>query len=120
MNPDIWVGIVVGAALGALIMGVFMGSVAHQNYEKYLLVKAQAFGLEEMLLDAYEGNDERHWKMTSKGVDVIVERGRPDDTRRHKEVAEAEDEDERNDPHASKRVLDLTGVEDTPEWATDG
>ena len=68
MSVDMWWGFAAGAALGALIMAVWMGTIAHSNYEKYLAMKAQAFGLEEQLLDCLEGNVERKWMMIADTV----------------------------------------------------
>ena len=58
-----------GVAFGAVIMGVLVGSIAHSNYERYLSMKATAFGIEEQLLDALEGNTERRWLLVAEGAD---------------------------------------------------
>ena len=78
MNAELGVGLIAGFLLGGVIAGVWIGTIAHTNYEKYMSMKKTAFGLEEMLLDAYEGNTDKMWMMRTDGVDVIVERGRPD------------------------------------------
>jgi hypothetical protein len=79
MSMERAIGLVLGLLLGATVMGVFMGTVAHSNYEKYLNVKGIAFDLEEKWLDALEGNTDRQWMMRADGAeDPYVVRGRPD------------------------------------------
>ena len=88
VSPDLVLGLIFGLLLGGVVAGVSLGVVAHQNYEKYLTMKATAFGLEELLLDAYEGNTDKMWRMRSDGVEVVVERGRPDIHRKESLVDE--------------------------------
>jgi hypothetical protein len=79
MNAELAIGLVLGILLGATVMGVFMGTIAHAQYEKYLNVKGIAFDLEEKWLDALEGNTDRQWMMRADGAeDPYVVRGRPD------------------------------------------
>ena len=79
MSVDIAIGLVLGLLLGATVMGVFMGTVAHTNYEKYREMKALAFDFEEKWLDALEGNTDRQWMLRAEGAeDPYVVRGRPD------------------------------------------
>ena len=46
--------------------------------EKVNVLKAQRFSLEQLLTDCYEGKTDHVWQMRSDGVEVILERGRPD------------------------------------------
>ena len=79
MNMDIAIGLVLGLLLGATVMGVFMGTVAHANYEKYREMKGIAFDFEEKWLDELEGNTERQWVMREDGAqDPYVVLVRPD------------------------------------------
>ena len=92
---DIAIALIGGLLLGATIMGVFMGTVAHQNYEKYRATKALAFEFEENWLDALEGNTDRRWVMRADGAeDPYVVRGRPDlDEAREKASSKLSEED---------------------------
>ena len=83
----------IGAILGALIMGVWMATVAHDNFVKYQMEKAKVFALDQQLLDALEGNVDRHWQMVTNGTELTVQR-------------------RRIEPQASQPVIDLTTVED--------
>jgi hypothetical protein len=79
MSMELAIGLVLGLLLGATVMGVFMGTVAHGNYEKYRDMKAVAFQMEQRWLDALEGNTDRQWVMRADGAeDPYVVRGRPD------------------------------------------
>ena len=55
---------------------------------KVKVLQAQRFSLEQLLTDCYEGNTDHVWQMRSDGVDVIVERGRPDLHRIQSELEE--------------------------------
>ena len=79
MNAELAIGLIIGLCLGAVVMGVFMGTVAHNNFEKYREMKALAFDFEEKWLDALEGNTDRQWMLRAEGAeDPYVVRGRPD------------------------------------------
>jgi hypothetical protein len=79
MSVELAIGLVLGLLLGATVMGVFMGTVAHTNYEKYRAMKILAFDFEEKWLDALEGNTDRMWMLKAEGAeDPYVIRGRPD------------------------------------------
>ena len=84
MEAQFFYGFAVGAAAGAVIMAVWLGNVAHVNYEKYRTEKAKVYALDQHLLDVLEGNTELHWMMVGEGAeDPQVIRGRPDrDSRR--------------------------------------
>ena len=108
-DVSVFVAFVGGVVFGALIMGVFVGSIAHTNFEKYTAMRATAFGLEEMLLDALEGNTDKQWMMVAEGgADPIVVRKRPDLDRSIR-IAEHEEGWVR---HGEPNLIDLTGVED--------
>ena len=79
METEIALAAILGLVIGAVIMGVFMGTVAHNNYQKYLEMKALAFDFEGKWLDALEGNTDRMWILRGEGAaDPYVVRGRPD------------------------------------------
>ena len=49
------------------------------NWEqKVKILKAQRFSLEQALIDCQEGQTQPVWQLKADGVDVILERGRPD------------------------------------------
>jgi hypothetical protein len=105
MNAELAIGLVLGLLLGATVMGVFMGTVAHTNYEKYRDMKALAFEFEEKWLDALEGNTDRQWMMRADGAeDPYVVRGRPDLEKAREKASSRLSEDE---PDA----IDLTWAE---------
>ena len=87
MNAELAIGLIGGLLLGAIVMGVFMGTVAHNNYQKYLEMKALAYDFESKWLDALEGNTDRMWMLKGEGAeDPYVVRGRPDSDARRKYV----------------------------------
>jgi hypothetical protein len=105
MDIQLAIGLVLGLLLGATVMGVFMGTVAHSNYEKYLEMKALAFDLEEKWLDALEGNTDRQWMMRADGAeDPYVVRGRPDLEEAREKASSRLSEDEAD-------TIDLTWAE---------
>ena len=91
MEPQLAIGLILGLLLGATVMGAFMGTVAHNNYQKYLTMKHLAFEMEENWLDALEGNTDRRWMLRADGAeDPYVVRGRPGEPR-HPQNASSED-----------------------------
>ena len=79
MEVDVALAAVMGLVIGSVVTGVFLGNLAHQNYEKYLRMKALAFDFEGKWLDALEGNTDRMWILRGEGAeDPYVVRGRPD------------------------------------------
>jgi hypothetical protein len=106
MSMELAIGLVLGLLLGATVMGVFMGTVAHGNYEKYREMKALAFDFEEKWLDALEGNTDRQWMMRVDGAeDPYVVRGRPDLEEARQKASSRLSEDETED------TIDLTWAE---------
>jgi len=103
MEPQLAIGLVLGLLLGATIMGVFMGTVAHNNYDKYREMKGLAFEFEEKWLDALEGNTDRRWMLRADGAeDPYVVRGRPDLAERQERQSSQLSEEVEED------VIDLT------------
>jgi len=103
MNMELAIGLVLGLLMGATIMGVFMGTVAHNNYEKYKEMKHLAFEFEEKWLDALEGNTDRQWLLRAEGAeDPYIVRGRPDLEERREKATSKLSED------AEEDVIDLT------------
>ena len=84
----LFVAFVAGVVFGSLIMAVIVGSIAHSNYEKYLSMKATAFGLDQQLIDCYEGRTDRQWQMRSDGMDVKLEHKLPPLTPQHAPVVD--------------------------------
>ena len=85
-------------ALGAFLITsivwiVILIGISDQWQDKVQILKAQRFSLEQLLTDCYEGRTEHVWQMRSDGVDVVVERGRPDLHRIQSELPE-DDSDE--------------------------
>ena len=120
MSPDLALGLIVGFVMGALIMGVFMGTVAHQNYEKYLEEKAVNFDQTQTIMDLENRVYPEHWILQAEGAeDPVVVRGRPDNDR-HPQNRTSKLSDERavvyDDPKGPPQVISLTDVDDLPEW----
>ena len=95
-DVSVFIGFAAGAFLGATIVMVFMGMVAHQHHENYLAAKATIFGLDQTVQHLMEGRDTPHWQTRQGGVDDMVTRGRPDVYQRDS-------------------IIDLTDTGDTPE-----
>ena len=95
MEPQLAIGLIVGLLIGGAGVGISMGVVAHNNYQKYLAMKALAFQFEENWLDALEGNTDRRWIMRADGAeDPYVVRGRPDmDEARQRASSQLSEED---------------------------
>lgn len=94
MSVDIAIGTVLGLLLGATVMGVFMGTVAHNNYEKYRTWKALAYDFEGKWLDALEGNTDRMYILKAEGgEDPYITRERPDIAARRERASSALTED---------------------------
>ena len=112
-----------GASLGATIMTIFMGIVAHANYEKYQEMKRFAFDFEEKWLDALEGNTDRRWMLMADGAeDPYVVRGRPELERRREKSTSQLSESRAvvyDDPDGPPQVISLADVDDIPTWEGD-
>ena len=95
MNAELAIGLIIGLCLGAVIMGVFMGSIAHQNFEKYQHAKMMAMDFESKWLDALEGNTDRMYILKADGgEDPYIIRGRPDQQARRERASSALSEDD--------------------------
>ena len=112
MNMDIAIGLVLGLLLGATVVGVFMGTLVHEHYEKYKEMKALAFDFEEKWLDALEGNTDRQWILRAEGAaDPYVVRGRPD-LQRERERSASSLSGRKNNP--DNGTIDLTWADSQP------
>ena len=68
-----------GALLGATIMAIWMGTIAHSNFEKYRAMVAVAFELEQTIIHLEHEVYPEHWILQAEGAaDPVVVRGRPD------------------------------------------
>lgn len=104
MSMELATGLAIGVFLGGAGVGIFMGTIAHNNFEKYKSMKRTAFGLEEQLLDCLEGNTDRRWMMVADGAeDPYVVRGRPDTAKVREKRSSALSREEENDA-----IIDLT------------
>ena len=119
MNTSLALGLILGMFTGGTIVAVFMGTVAHNHWNKYRATKMQLFMVEEELIHCQEGKAERVWQMRSDGMDAVVYRGRPDlDAVR--ERASSRLSDQRSvvwdDPNGPPQVIPLADLDDLPEW----
>ena len=123
MNADLATGLIMGLFLGGAGVGIWIGTIAHANYEKYREMKSLAFDFEEKWLDALEGNTDRRWMLMADGAeDPYVVRGRPELERRREKSTSQLSESRAvvyDDPDGPPQVISLADVDDIPTWEGD-
>ncbi len=119
MNTSLALGLILGMFTGGTIVAVFMGTVAHNHWNKYRATKMQLFMVEEELIHCQEGKAERVWQMRSDGMDAVVYRGRPDlEKLRQKRASQLSQHRSvvYDDPNGPPQVISLTDLDDIPTW----
>ncbi len=122
MSKELAIGLILGMFFGGTIVAVFMGTVAHNHFNKYRGIKMQLFMVEEELIHCQEGKADRVWQMRSDGVDVVVERGRPDLERVRQNRASQLSQERGvvyDDPNGPPQYISLTDIDDLPAWGGD-
>ena len=122
MSKELAIGLILGMLAGGTISAIFMGTVAHNHYEKYRVALRALFMAEEELIHCMEGKADRVWQMRSDGMDAEVYRGRPD-LERVRENRASQLSQHRSvvydDPNGPPQVIPLTDLDDLPEWEGD-
>jgi hypothetical protein len=114
MNGDAILAGIFGLLIGFLIMGVLLGNVAHNNYQKYLTMKTAAFHHEQQWMDALEQAVPKQFMMVAEGAeDPVVIRGRPDIAERQERASSGVSWD---DPDVSSHIIKLSDLDDVPPW----
>ena len=119
MNSGVAIGLMLGMFFGGTIVAVFMGTVAHNHFEKYREAMAKLFMVEEELIHCMEGKADRVWQMRSDGMDAVVYRGRPDLDKVRENRASQLSEPRGvvyDDPNGPPQYISLTDIDDLPEW----
>ena len=119
MNSGVAIGLMLGMFFGGTIVAIFMGTVAHNHYEKYRGAMAKLFMVEEELIHCMEGKADRVWQLRSDGMDTKLERGRPDLERvRQKRLSQLSDARGVvwDDPKGPPQFISLTDIDDLPAW----
>ena len=123
MSGELAIGLGLGMFFGGVIVAVFMGTVAHNHWEKYRGVKMQLFMVEEELIHCQEGKADRVWQMRSDGMDAEVYRGRPD-LERVRQNRASQLSDQRSvvydNPDGLPQYISLTDIDDLPMWDGEG
>jgi len=79
MNAELAIGLIAGFLLGGTISAIWIGTIAHANYEKYRAMVAVAFELEQRCIDLENKAYPEHWVLEAEGgADPVVVRKRPD------------------------------------------
>ena len=116
MSGDLAIGLIGGLLLGATVMGVFMGTVAHQNYERYKAQVTINFDLQQTIIDLESKAYPEHWMMVAEGAeDPVVVRGRPDSDRHPQNGTSSLSEDVETDIHGQQRIVKIDVDGDIPE-----
>ena len=119
MNKDVAIGLILGMFFGGTISAVFMGTVAHNHYEKYRIALQSLFMVEEELIHCMEGKADRVWQLRSDGANVELERGRPD-LERVRQNRMSQLTEHRgvvyDDPNGPPQYISLTDIDDLPAW----
>ena len=119
MSKELAIGLILGMLAGGTISAIFMGTVAHNHYEKYRVALRALFMAEEELIHCMEGKADRVWQLRSDGMDTVVERGRPDLERVRQNRASQLPQRRSvvyDDPNGPPQVIPLTDLDDLPEW----
>jgi len=119
MSKELAIGLILGMLAGGTISAIFMGTVAHNHYEKYRVALRALFMAEEELIHCMEGKADRVWQMRSDGMDAEVYRGRPD-LERVRQNRASQLSDQRgvvwDDPNGPPQYISLTDIDDLPAW----
>ena len=133
MNAELAIGLIAGFLFGGVIAGVWIGTIAHTNYEKYRAMVTVAFELEQTITHLENVAYPQHWVLEAEGgADPVVVRKRPD-LPRHEAAFSWKDgpemwregegdtgvfttTDGTEVPVRGGRVVTLGSDEDIPEW----
>ncbi len=119
MDGGVALGLMLGMFFGGTIVAIFMGTVAHNHFNKYRGIKMQLFMVEEELIHCMEGKAERVWQMRSDGAEVELYRGRPDLERVRQNRASQLPQERGvvwDDPNGPPQYISLTDIDDLPAW----
>ena len=119
MDSGLALGLMLGMFFGGTIVAIFMGTVAHNHYEKYRAAMAKLFMVEEELIHCMEGKADRVWQLRSDGMDTKLVRGRPDlESVRQKRLSQLSDARSvvYDDPNGPPQYISLTDIDDLPAW----
>ena len=119
MSKELAIGLILGMLAGGTISAVFMGTVAHNHYEKYRIALQSLFMVEEELIHCMEGKAERVWQLRSDGMDTKLVRGRPDlESVRQKRLSQLTEPRGVvwDDPNGPPQYISLTDIDDLPAW----
>ena len=119
MDGGLALGLMLGMFFGGVIVAIFMGTVAHNHYEKYRGAMSKLFMVEEELIHCMEGKADRVWQMRSDGMDAVVYRGRPDLDKVRENRASQLSEPRGvvwDDPNGLPKYISLTDIDDLPAW----